>query len=120
MYTSMKVIYGVPFTKGHADVIRSWPKDDPRHKGNEPMDDLEVYGFEQLPGRDHNDNPIGYVGVEMASSAVIPGCPVPFNELDVGPSFNQRDEACGKYDRLDPELRRAGDNPRLYLIPWES
>lgn len=122
MYTSVKVIYGVPFTKAHADVIRSWPKDDPRHKGRDPefIDEPEVYGFVGLPGTDDYGYPIGYVGVEMASSAVIPGCPVNLSDLDVGPSFNQRDEAWGKYDRLDPELRRAGDNPRLYLIPYES
>lgn len=120
MYTSVKVIYGVPFTKAHADVIRSWPKDDPRHKGNDPMDDIEMYGFEQLPGRDHNDNPIGYLGVEMVSCASIPGDPVPLNELDVGPGFMDRDRAWRAYDHLDPELQKAGDNPRLYLIPYES
>lgn len=45
MYTSVKVIYGVPFTRAHADVIRSWPKNDPRHKGNEPMGDIGVSGL---------------------------------------------------------------------------
>lgn len=122
MYTSMKLIYGVPFTKAHADVIRSWPKGDPRHKGGDPefIDELELYGFVGLPGLDGYGYPIGYVGAVIASCAVIPGCPVKLDELDVGPVFADRDGAWETFNHLDPELQGVGVTPGLYLIPWES
>ena len=120
MYTSIEIVYGVAFNHRHANTIRSWPENDPRHQGCYPLEDLETYGFVRLPGLDSSGNPIGFVGIKLDSRAVIPGDPIPYDRLNIKPTEDQKSEAQKLWDNLDTELKAVGTKLQVYMIPYES
>ena len=113
------LIYGVPLTEGHLDVIRGWSDTEDERYINGPRLDMRQYGFECEYNAHGSDNDCGYCGVQVGP-AIGEGRVFDLVELtNRVPTRAQMAEAMAKFSALDADLRKVDFRLRLFVM-WSN